>query len=730
MTPCVFIFALLAGLTFAAFHDWPTLTAGVVILGYGGVLVIARLCLHAQRRATARLLVWVGMLGATLLIAPVQPAWLPSLVLMPSLVVAIALGHVGRRELWYLLLICGLVTILTTWVGDRSTIQSVLPVGLISLFRISSTATTVATLLLLLWQFNTRQQQMLLQTRAAEERYALAARGANDGLWDWNLHTNQVFLSARWNTMLGYPEHLANSPEAWFERVHPEDRERVHALIVAHLDGHTPHFASEHRMRCADGTYSWVLMRGLVVRDAQGQPIRMAGSQTDITARKQSEADLRYAAFHDPLTGLSNRCYLREQLGRSIQQAKHDATYHFALLFFDLDRFKLVNDSFGHAAGDELLVAVAQRVQRCIRECDILARLGGDEFTILLAPVAGLGDAIDVATRIQHALQAPFVVADHEIFTSMSIGIVHGTAAYTQPEEMLRDADTALYRAKALGKARYAIFDQTMHTATKQRLQLEADLRRALKRDEFDIVYQPIVALHTERVIGFEALLRWNHPELGAIAPDTFIPVAEETGLILPLGWWALRTACMQMHAWQTRFTMAVPFTLSVNISGKQLAQPHFIKHIRETLDNSGLSPHQVRLEITETVMVHQADQTIAVLNALRAFGVQVDIDDFGTGYSSLSTLYQFPSSALKVDRSFVQQLGRQGEHGEIVQAIVTLAHQLGMDVIVEGIETRAQLARLQAMGCDMGQGYLFFHPMTTTMIERWLPTLAGVALL
>jgi EAL domain-containing protein (putative c-di-GMP-specific phosphodiesterase class I) len=358
----------------------------------------------------------------------------------------------------------------------------------------------------------------------------------------------------------------------------------------------------------------------------------------------------------------------------------------------------------------------------------MVARLGGDEFTILLDAIDGIDAATKVADRIQRALQVPFTIAHQEFFATLSIGMVYGSAEYTQPEDILRDADTAMYRAKALGKARYVLFDETMHTETKRLLQLETDLRRALERDEFDISYQPIVALHTERVIGFEALLRWNHPEHGAIPPDTFIPVAEETGLIVPIGWWTLRTACMHMHAWQTRFTMAVPLTLSVNISGKQLMQPHFIDHVTEIIHTSGLSPHQLRLEITETTMVHRTDHTIVVLNALRTLGVQIDIDDFGTGYSSLSTLYQFPSTALKVDRSFVQQLGQHGEHVEIVQAIVTLAHQLGMDVIVEGIETRAQLARLQAMGCDMGQGYLFFHPMTTTMIERWLTMLPGAS--
>jgi len=645
--------------------------------------------------------------------------------MMPPLVVTVALAQLGRRGLLGLIFICWLVVVLTAVIAEVTSVYSTLPNWLVSIFRISSLAATVATVLLLLWQFSSRQHQMLMQTRAAEERYALAARGANDGLWDWNLQTNELFLSDRWKAMLGYAEQeLSENPNEWLERIHPIDRSRVQAEIAAHLAEQTPHFESEHRMLHQDGQYRWVLSRGLAVCNPGGNPVRMAGSLTDITARKQGEMQLLHAAFHDSLTGLPNRAWLINTLRQTIQRAKYDPNYQFALLFFDLDRFKLVNDSFGHMVGDELLIALAQRVQACIREHDILARLGGDEFTDLLNDVGGVNDAIEVSNRIKQVLSMPFNLSRYEMFATVSIGIVCSTADYTQPEELLRDADAALYHAKASGKARHAVFDQVMHTKAISLLRLETHLRRAMERQEFELMYQPIVSLDSERITGFEALLRWNHPEHGYISPDSFIPVAEETGLIIPLSWWVLHSACIQMRSWQRTFATAVPLTISVNVSGLQFAQPKLVEYVREVVDSSGLAPHRLRLEITESIIVKNADATRSVLSDLRALGIEVYVDDFGTGYSSLSTLHCLQSDALKIDRSFISQLGSHRENVEIVQMIAMLAHQLGMDVIVEGIEKQSQLAVLQDMGCDYGQGFLFSQPMSSTAVETLLATL------
>jgi diguanylate cyclase (GGDEF)-like protein/PAS domain S-box-containing protein len=669
------------------------------------------------------------MLAATLLIVPIQPAWLPTLVMMPPLVVTVALAQLGRHRLLSLIVVCWLVVVLTAVIAEITNVYSTLPNWLVSTFRISSLAATVATMLLLLWQFSSRQQQMLMQTRAAEERYALAARGANDGLWDWNLQTNELFLSDRWKAMLGYAAHeLSEHPNEWWERIYPIDHSRVQTEIAAHLAEHTAHFESEHRILHQDGQYRWVLSRGLAVRDAGGKPVRMVGSLTDITARKQGETQLLHAAFHDSLTGLPNRACLVDHLRKAIQRAKYDSNYQFALLFFDLDRFKLVNDSFGHAVGDELLVALAQRVQTCIREHDTLARLGGDEFTVLLDDIFDGNYAIEVANRIQQILAVPFTLSRYELFTTVSIGIVCSTTNYGQPEELLRDADAALYHAKASGKARHAVFDQAMRTQAISLLQLETDLRRALERQEFELMYQPIVSLDTESITGFEALLRWHHPEHGDISPESFIPVAEETGLIIPIGWWALRTACVQMCSWQRMFATAVPFTISVNVSGRQFIQPKLVENVREIVDASGLAPHRLRLEITESIIVKNTDATMRVLADLHALGIEVYIDDFGTGYSSLSTLHCLQSDALKIDRSFISQLANHGENVEIVQMIAMLAHQLGMDVIVEGIEKQAQLALLQEMGCDYGQGFLFSQPMSSAAVEELLATLESSA--
>ena len=539
--------------------------------------------------------------------------------------------------------------------------------------------------------------------RESEERYALAVLGANEGLWDWNLKTNQFYYSPRWKAMLGCEENLiGTSPEEWFIRIHPEDRARVKQEMEAHHAGQTPHFENEHRMLHKDGTYRWMLARGIAVRDVQGKAYRMAGSQTDITEGKVA----------DVLTGLPNRILFMDRLGRSMERAKYRKGYLFAVFFLDLDRFKVVNDSLGHLIGDQLLIATACRLQACLHTGDTIARLGGDEFTILLDDIREVSDATRIAERIQGQLSIPFNIHGHEVFTTASIGIALSSTGYDRPEDLLRDADTAMYRAKALGKARYEVFDRAMRESAVERLQLETDLRRALEREEFRVYYQLIVSLDDGRISGCEALLRWQHPTKGLISPSEFIPVAEETGLIVPIGRWVLLEACRQVHVWQQRFHSESPLTVSVNFSSKQFMQPELVDQMKQILTHTGLEPHTLKLEITESLIMENPEAARALLLQLKALHIQLGIDDFGTGYSSLSYLHRFPIDRLKIDRSFVNRMGLDKENSEIVRTIVTLAHNLGVDVIAEGVETKEQLALLRALKCKYGQGFLFSPPV------------------
>jgi diguanylate cyclase (GGDEF)-like protein/PAS domain S-box-containing protein len=549
--------------------------------------------------------------------------------------------------------------------------------------------------------------------RESQERYALVAQSTHDGFWDWNLKTNQVYFSPRWKSMLGYSEHeIGNSLADWFNRVHPEDIERFKAEISAHLAGLTTCFENEHRLLHQDDSYRWMLSRGLALRDVDGKPYRIAGCQTDMTQSKTTEAKLLHQACHDALTGLPNRVWFMERLEYAIARAKLHQDYVFALLFLDLDRFKLVNDSLGHALGDHLLMAIAQRLKTCLRPADPIARLDGDEFIILLEDIRDLSHATQVADQIHRELSLPFNLKGNTVFTSASIGIVISTLGSDRPEDLLRDADTTMNRAKALGKARYEVFNQTMHNQAMARLQLEIDLRSALERQELQVYYQPIVSLNNGRIAGFEALVRWQHPQRGWVSPAEFIPVAEETGLIIPLGWWVLRQACRQIHIWQQQVPVHSPLIVSVNISGKQLTQSHLVTQIKQILRETGLDASSLKLEITESVLVDNIEAAVPILKQLKALGIGLSIDDFGTGYSSLSYLHQMPIDTLKIDRSFVHDVDCDPEKIEIIRTVVGLSWNLGMNVVAEGVETKKQMYQLQALNCDYGQGYFFSRPV------------------
>jgi diguanylate cyclase (GGDEF)-like protein len=441
-------------------------------------------------------------------------------------------------------------------------------------------------------------------------------------------------------------------------------------------------------------------------------PVRVVVAHEDITQRKLAEEQLLHDAFHDALTDLPNRALFMDRLRRAILRTRRQESYHFAVLFLDLDGFKVINDSLGHAAGDQLLIAIGRRLELGMRGGDTLTRLGGDEFAILADDIRDVDDAIGLAERVRGDLKAPFNINGHEVFATGSIGIALGTRDREQPEDLLRDADTAMYHAKALGKERHVVFDQAMHTRVVERLRLETDLRRALERREFEVHYQPIIALRTNEIAGFEALVRWVHPERGSISPASFIPVAEETGLILPLGLWVLGAACRQLREWHDRGPEWSGLMMSVNLSSKQLAQSDLVERIGQILEETGLDPQHLKLEITESVIMEHPHSAAEVLRRLKDRGIRLSLDDFGTGYSSLSYLHRFPMDTLKVDRSFVNRIDVEDGDPVIVQTIVALAHNLGMQVIAEGVETAGQLERLKAMGCQYGQGYYFSRPV------------------
>jgi diguanylate cyclase (GGDEF)-like protein/PAS domain S-box-containing protein len=511
--------------------------------------------------------------------------------------------------------------------------------------------------------------------------------------------------------ILGYSE--AELLAMNFQQItHPDDLGNVLANVKELIRGRIPVFHVEKRLVHKQGHTVWVLCSVSRVKGEESQSVHLIFQTQDITDRKRAEERLLHDAFHDALTGLPNRSLFIDHLKLAIARRQRDPEQNFAVIFLDLDRFKVINDSLGHMIGDQLLVGIARRLELCLRPGDTVARVGGDEFTILLEGTRDEAEAITVAERIQKELSLPFYLSGREVFTTASIGIAPGSSDYALPEEVLRDSDTAMYRAKSLGKARHEVFDKEMHAVAMNLLQMETDLRGACERGEFFIQYQPIVSLDDFGVRGFEALVRWQHPERGVISPLDFIPVAEESGQVVAIGQWALREACRQMHEWQEQFPSDPPLFISVNLSSRQFSEPNLIEQVEGILGETGLAPRSLKLEITESVVMENIDTATEMLRQLRGLGVQLSIDDFGTGYSSLSYLHRFPIDTLKVDRSFVMRMADNNENSEIVRTILMLAQNLGMDVVAEGVETREQLALLRKLGCEYGQGYLFSKPV------------------
>ncbi len=578
-------------------------------------------------------------------------------------------------------------------------------------------------------RFRELEQMRALQAGIKDEyqRFLIATGGLGDGVWDLDLSTESVHFSDRWKEMLGFaPNEIEDSLETWLNRVHPEDLTRLRAIIDASIAGEVSVIEQRYRMMTKSGDYRWMLTRGEVVKDADHRAVRVVGRQTDVHGEDESREAVRTSGLQDPLTRLPNRTVLMDRLRHAFARAERDPEQGFAVLFFDLDRFKNVNDSLGHLHGDQLLRAIAERVENACRPGDTVARFGGDEFVILVEDIKDIRGATVAAERIQDEFKVPFDLGGNEVFATISIGIALWNAEYTRPEDLLRDSDTAMYRAKSLGRNSFAVFDDQMHRKVVATLHLENDLRRALARSEFRVFFQPIVAISDGHIAGFEALVRWQHPERGLLQPGEFIMVAEEMGAIIQLDRWVAEEACKQLRVWHQKFRAHSRVTMSVNISTTQLMRPDVVAGIDLILRNSGLYGKSLKLEVTESVLMENAQYASAVLEQLKSLAIAISIDDFGTGYSSLAYLRRFPIDTLKIDYSFVSRMLDDEESSEIVRTIITLAKNLGKDTVAEGVQTRSQFEALVALDVTMVQGYFIAPPLPKEVAESLLERTAG----
>jgi diguanylate cyclase (GGDEF)-like protein/PAS domain S-box-containing protein len=565
--------------------------------------------------------------------------------------------------------------------------------------------------------------------RQSEERYALAAKGANDGLWDCHLDTDEVYYSPRWKSMLGYAEHeIGTSIDEWFKRVHVEDFAGLEAALEMHLSGERDNIQHEFRMLAADGAEVWVLVRGIAVRDDSGRAVRIAGSMTDITARKTAEQQLLFDAFHDGMTGLPNRTLLLDRIGLALDRHRRGGGRHFSVLLIDLDRFKSINDTKGAEVGDQILRTMAERLEGTRRMGDTLARLSADEFALLLNDIDDVGDAVSAAERIAETVRQPVQLDDHDVVLTASIGVALSVTGYDRPEDVLRDASLAVYRAKQGGRNRVDVFDGTLRRQAMTLMRTEADLRSAMEQGQLCLFYQPIVSVMNSRIAGFEALMRWRHPKRGLVSPLEFIPLAEECGLIVPMGRWALKEATQQIASWQARFPRPKPLFMSVNVSSQQFRDDDLLGLVGEVLAESGIPPSSLKLEITESLLMQDPEKCRALMQAIRDMDVRLSIDDFGTGYSSLAYLHKFPADTLKIDRTFVSAISKGESSAAIVQVITTLAAILNMEVVAEGVEEETEAEFLRDIVCTYGQGYFWARPAPAEDVEKLLMAEAAEA--
>jgi diguanylate cyclase (GGDEF)-like protein/PAS domain S-box-containing protein len=567
-----------------------------------------------------------------------------------------------------------------------------------------------------------RERQMALAVKESEERYALAFSAANDVLWDWDLLAGTVYFSTRWQERLGFgPGSAGTKAEDWLDLVHPDDRPALRSAMDELRQGEKSTLRYEGRVMAADGDYRWVVCRSVAL-PGQGAPAkRIVGSIADITERRSLEQRLRHQALHDDLTGLPNRALFLDRLSQAIASTKRRRRYSYAVLWLDLDGFKVLNDSLGHFAGDKLLVQVAGRVREHVRETDTAARFGGDEFALLLEDAGSLSSLDGVAHRLLEHLNEPYDLDGHRVVVTASLGIATSAAGYQQPEEVLRDADIAMYRAKANGPGTFAKFDSSMYAGALTRMRTETELRQAIELGQLELHYQPIVSLAAEGLLSMESLVRWRHPSAGLVAPLRFLQVAEESGLVVPMGRWVQEEACRQLAEWRSGALVGPQVRVGVNVSNREFWNPHFSSHIDRVLASSGVPPGCFVVEITEGVIMDNLEHALDGLLELHSKGVQISIDDFGTGYSSLQALHRLPIDALKIDQSFIASLGSNDRVTELVRTIVQMGNNLGLRVIAEGIETVAQQEILAKLGCPWGQGYLFSRPLPANELSSLL---------
>ncbi|CAM2066248.1 EAL domain-containing protein [Sulfidibacter corallicola] len=567
------------------------------------------------------------------------------------------------------------------------------------------------------------RRNLELALRESEERFALAARGSNDGLWDWNLRTQKVYFSDRWKAMLGWkPDEIADSIQEWFDRVHRDDLGRLRLMLERHLSGEAEKLECEYRIAHKDGKFRWMLCRGMAVCDVSGRAYRMAGWQTDTTNRGE----------HDILTSLPNRGLFLDRLSNTIQRCSRSGDQSFAAFYVGIDRFRVVNDSLGHKWGDQILIKVARRLETLLDPGDTLARLGGDEFSILVEGINSIGSATDFANRVREELARPIELNEQEVHITAGLGIALADDQSVGAEEILRRAHSALDQAKARGKNAVHFYDNHMTEVLISELQMENELRRALDREELYLQYQPQIDTCSGRVVGAEALIRWKSEKYGHMPPGRFIPLAEETGLIVPIGDWVLETACRQNQAW--RDAGLPPIRVAINLSSRQFRHHDIFASVQRALDESGLDPTGLDLELTESLLMEHVEETIAYLERLHELGVQISVDDFGTGYSSLAYLKRFPLDTLKIDRSFVTHITSDPDDAAICSAIIGMAHNLRMRVIAEGVETQEHLYFLRDLNCDELQGFFFSPPLLAPKLaeilknnKRWLPGQEGL---